>query len=162
MSKATVFALASLFLCLSEVARLVAQVDTGTVSGVVRDSSGGVVPQAKIAIRNAGTGQVQNVIADSQGLYVSLPLYAGQYSVSVAVPGFNTVTKHVDLNVAQRVSLDFDLQVASAAQAVDVLATAAALQAESETSTLSNLRNETEVKSLWAYLSQYKEDGSKK
>jgi hypothetical protein len=68
-------------------------------------------------------------------------LYTGQYSVSAVVPGFNTVTKHVDLNVAQRVSLDFDLQVATAAQAVDVQATAEALQVESETSTLSDFRS---------------------
>jgi hypothetical protein len=75
-------------------------------------------------------------------------LYTGQYSFEVSVPGFDRVTKRVDVSVAQRLSLDFDLQVASAAQAVDVQANAAALQTESETSTLSNLRNETEVRSL--------------
>src|SRR5215470_3310820 len=112
MPKATELAFAFSILCLSGIAQLAAQVDTGVISGVVRDPSGGVVPQVKITIRNDGTGQAQSLIGDSQGLYVSLPLYTGQYSVSAIVPGFNTVTKHVDLNVAQRVSLDFDLQVA--------------------------------------------------
>src|SRR5260370_41112497 len=135
-------------LCLAGATRLPAQVDTGTISGVVRDASGGMVPQAKVTIRNTGTEQVQNVFADTQGLYVSLPLYTGQYGVSVMVPGFDKLTKRVDLNVAQRVELNFDLQVASAAQAVDVQATGAALQTASDTSTLSNLRTETDGKSL--------------
>ncbi len=148
MRKATLRALGFSILILAGFSPLAAQVDTGTISGIVRDPSGGVVPQAKVTIRNIGTGQVQNIAGDAQGLYVSLPLYTGQYSVTVEVAGFDKFTKRVDLNVAQRVSLDFDLQVASAAQAVDVQATAGALQAESETSTLSNLRNETEVRNL--------------
>src|SRR5260370_7206812 len=130
---ATTLAFGFSILGLVGAARLLAQVDTGTISGIVRDASGGLVPQAKVTIRNTGTAQVQTVIADAQGLYVSLPLYTGQYSVSVQVPGFDKVTKRVDLNVAQRVELDFDLQVTSAAQAVHVQSTAPPLQTQSKT-----------------------------
>jgi hypothetical protein len=51
MRKATELAFAFSILCLGGIAQLAAQVDTGVISGVVRDPSGGVVPQAKITIR---------------------------------------------------------------------------------------------------------------
>ena len=87
MMKATTLAFGFSILGLVGAARLLALVDTGTISGIVRDASGGLVPQAKVTIRNTGTAQVQTVVADAQGLYVSLPLYTSQCSVSVQVPG---------------------------------------------------------------------------
>ena len=66
MRKATALAFGFSILGLAGGVRLLAQVDTGTISGVVRDASGGVVPQAKVAIRNTGTDQIQNVVGDTQ------------------------------------------------------------------------------------------------
>jgi len=49
------------------------QVDTGTVTGVVRDSSGSVVLDAKITVRNLGTGLGQELFTGAEGIYVSPP-----------------------------------------------------------------------------------------
>jgi hypothetical protein len=86
-----------------------AQVDTGTLTGVVRDNSGAFVPGARVVIRNIGTGRVQNFFTDSQGLYVTLPLRPGEYAVEVNAAGFQRAEKRVQLNVAQRAAVDFDL-----------------------------------------------------
>jgi Carboxypeptidase regulatory-like domain len=74
------------------------QVDTGTISGAVRDRSGAIIPNAEVIIRNAGTGQVQHLTTNSDGLYVSLPLYAGQYDLEVEARGFKKETQRLTLN----------------------------------------------------------------
>src|SRR5271155_506312 len=46
-------------------------VETGTITGVVRDSSGAVIAVAQVNIRNAATGLNNATVTDSRGLYVS-------------------------------------------------------------------------------------------
>jgi hypothetical protein len=123
-----------------------AQVDTGTLTGVVRDNSGAFVPGARVVIRNIGTGRVQNFFTDSQGLYVTLPLRPGEYAVEVNAAGFQRAEKRVQLNVAQRAAVDFDLALGKLTQVIRVQDVPALLQ--TETSTLSNLRDEQAVKTL--------------
>jgi Carboxypeptidase regulatory-like domain len=53
-----------------------AQVTTGTISGTVADSTGAVLPGAKIEVQNEGTGSVRTVIADSVGHYTA-PVVSG-------------------------------------------------------------------------------------
>ena len=50
-----------------------AQVTTGTISGTVADSTGAVLPGAKIEVQNEGTGAVRTVIADATGHYTAPP-----------------------------------------------------------------------------------------
>ncbi len=52
-----------------------AQVDTGTISGLVRDPSGGGIPSAQVTIRDQDTGLANDISTNSTGLYVS-PLCA--------------------------------------------------------------------------------------
>ena len=127
-------------------ARISAQVDTGTVSGTVLDQSGAVVPNAKVTIRNTGTGLGQEVTTDRAGLYVSLPLYAGEYDIEVEAQQFSREVQHLTLTVAERRVADFTLQVGPVAQEVSVQGAAAALQTES--TTLSNLQSERNIDNL--------------
>jgi outer membrane receptor protein involved in Fe transport len=121
-------------------------VETGTITGVVRDNSGAVVPSTQVVIRNAATGLANNTVTDSQGLYVSPPLSPGDYNVEFQAAGFGKLQEHVRIEVGQRVAADATLSVGEASQTVTVEATAQLL--ESETSTVSNLRTEAEVKDL--------------
>jgi carboxypeptidase family protein len=121
-------------------------VETGTITGVVRDKSGAVIAKAQVNIRNAATGLTSGTLSDSQGIYVSPPLDPGDYLVSFEAPGFGTVQEHVRLEVGQRAAVDAALVVGKTTQTVTVEATNQLL--ESETSTVSNLRTEEAVKDL--------------
>jgi Carboxypeptidase regulatory-like domain len=121
-------------------------VETGTITGVVRDKSGAVLAGAQVKIRNTATGIVSNTVTDSQGLYVSPPVDPGDYTVEFEASGFGKVQEQVRLEVGQRIAADAVLTVGQDTQTVTVEATNQLL--ESETSTVSNLRTEEAVKDL--------------
>ena len=122
-------------------------VETGTITGVVRDNSGAVIPKTQVTIRNTATGLANTTATDSDGIYVSPPLDPGNYNVEFAAPGFGKVEERIRLEVGQRAAADAVLTVGDAGtQTVTVEATNRLL--ESETSTVSNLRTEEAVKDL--------------
>jgi hypothetical protein len=120
--------------------------ETGTITGVVADNSGAVIPNAQVVLRNAATGLTTNLTTDSQGLYVSPPLNPGNYDVDVNVPGFSKVVEHARLEVGQRLAANVALTVGAAAETVEVQDTGAVLQTES--SSVGNLRTEEAVRDL--------------
>src|SRR5579883_109777 len=108
-----------------------AQSERGTITGVIRDSSGAVVPTAKISIVNQATNVTNDVTSNEAGEYSVPNLPAGVYNVRVVKEGFRTFnTNGVVLNAAQTVRADAALEVGSASQTVEV--TAAAIQVQSE------------------------------
>lgn len=123
-----------------------AQVDTGTISGTVRDKTGAVVPSASVRFTNAGTGAAQTVQTNAQGIYVSLPLRPGPYDVQVEARGFERVIQHATVSVAQRTVADFTLQVGSTTQTINVQGEVVSLQTES--ATLSSLQTEHRIETL--------------
>ena len=124
----------------------VAQVDTGTITGLVRDASGGTIPSAHVSLLDEETGLATDITTNSAGLYVSPPLRAGTYVVNVRVNGFEPAAKRVRLDLSERAEVDFDLVLGSLSASVAVKDVAETLQTES--STLSNLRSEQAVKDL--------------
>ena len=70
-----------------------AQVSGATLSGTVKDSSGGVVPKAKVAITDTGTAVTRNAVGDDSGIYTAPNLLPGNYTVSVTAPGFSTAVR---------------------------------------------------------------------
>jgi Carboxypeptidase regulatory-like domain len=111
---------------------LTAQVDTGTILGTVRDSTGAVVPRARILVTNEGTGARQSTSTNDSGSYVITPLRIGAYTVEVQQPGFQTQRKTgLSLNIQEQMVVDFSLAVGDVATAVDVTGEASLLQTES-------------------------------
>src|SRR2546427_4638715 len=80
-----------------------AQVDMGTISGLVRDASGAGAAKVRVTIRNEGTGIAQDAATNEAGLYVSPPLHPGVYVVEVEAAGFERSAKRIELDVSQRV-----------------------------------------------------------
>jgi len=119
-----------LFLFLAFSLALLAQVDTGSISGTVRDAGGQLVPAAKVKFRNAAMGLTLEAATNTEGIYVSPPLRPGEYIVEVEAGGFERAARSLQLAVSERVSLDFQLKVGSVNTTVDVVATAAVLQTE--------------------------------
>lgn len=108
-----------------------AQMDTGTILGNVRDSSGGVLANATVTLRNEGTGVTQTAVTSDGGQYTFTPLRIGTYSVEAQTAGFQTQKKTgVVLNIQQQAVVDFSLSPGQVNSTVEVSAAVAALQSE--------------------------------
>jgi len=98
-----------------------AQLPTGTILGTVKDASGGLVPNATITVRNAGTGLVRTATTESDGQFRIPALAVGTYEVKVENAGFKTESQTgLVLDVSQELVLNFTLQVGSSEQQVQV------------------------------------------
>ncbi len=114
-------AVMAVLVLLSCSAELRAQTTTATLSGVVRDASGGVVPQAKVALRNTATGATRTTTSDSQGLYSLTNLDPGTYELRVEHAGFKTaVQSGVVLTVGGSSVVDLTVQVGEVSEVVQV------------------------------------------
>ena len=121
-------------------------VDTGIITGVVRDNTGAILAGAKVAVLSSSTGLASKTTTDSKSIYVSPPLHPGDYDVVVEVRGFSKASEHVRLGVGQRLAGDVTLAVGNDTETVQVQATGELLQTES--SSVGNLRTEQAVKDL--------------
>jgi hypothetical protein len=101
--------------------RLAAQMATGTISGVVTDSSGAVIPDANVQARNNATGASQSATSDAQGRYRIPELAIGGYDVQIEKTGFQSVLhKGITLSVGGQIVVDFTLAVGQVSQSVTV------------------------------------------
>ncbi len=113
------------------VATIQAQVDTGTILGTVRDSSGGTIPNATVTITNEGTSVAQTVKTSDSGQYTFTPLRIGKYTIEVQIAGFQSEKKTgVQLNIQQQVLVDFALTPGQVTSTIEVTAAVPALQSE--------------------------------
>ncbi len=109
-----------------------AQSDNGTIVGYVKDPSGAVIPQAKVILRNEGTGTERTLSTNDSGYFVLTNTPSGLYTVSAEAAGFKRVgIVHNKLDSDTTLSVDVSLQVGAATETVEVTATAQALQTES-------------------------------
>src|SRR5260370_27580625 len=83
----------------------VGQVDQGTITGMVQDPSGAVLPNAKVIITNTDTGLVLERNANPSGNYTFSPLKIGNYKITATAPGFRTTEESVHLDIQQRLNL---------------------------------------------------------
>ena len=65
-----------------------AQTTASTLTGVVKDASGAVVPGAKVQVANEASGVAVSAAANEAGLYRVIGLIPGSYRVEVEAPGF--------------------------------------------------------------------------
>jgi hypothetical protein len=121
--------------------------DNATITGTVTDATGALVPNAAIALTNPSTGQVRQVVSNSDGVYRFANVGVGDYTLSVSAAGFQKYTKtDIVVNVAQTLGENITLVVGSQAQTVTI--TADALQVQTETSEVSNLISGQQVSEL--------------
>src|SRR5262249_53570342 len=80
-----------------------AQVVSRTILGAVTDATGGVIPGAKVTLRNEGTSVTQSTTTSGSGGYVFTPLRIGTYSVEVEKEGFKRQRRGpLELNIQQQ------------------------------------------------------------
>jgi carboxypeptidase family protein/TonB-dependent receptor-like protein len=97
-----------------------AQVDRPTLTGVVRDSSGGVVPGATVTVTNLATNLEEHQQTTETGGYQFVNLYPSRYQIDVELSGFKKSSRVVTLEVGQRARLDVELEVGLLAETVIV------------------------------------------
>lgn len=96
------------------------------ISGVVRDPSGSIVPNAKVVVSSVGRGDVRSVTTNGDGIFAapSLPPGAG-YKVTITASGFAPyVASDIDLQVGQNLNLNVSLAVGQTTVSVEVSAAA--------------------------------------
>ena len=124
-----------------------AQLDTGSIAGVVTDPSGKVVEGAHILATGATTGTTYSAVSSSAGYYVIPSLRTGVYEVKVSVQGFRTaVYSGVTVSIGVRTAQDAALTVGSATETVNVNASALAL--ETQTSEVDDTISSVQVADL--------------
>jgi hypothetical protein len=100
-----------------------AQTATGTLQGHVTDTSGAIVPEAKITIENEATGVPIALLTNSSGNFSRSYLLPGNYSVTAEKAGFaKYVTNHVRVDVDRSPNVDIQLKVGEISTTVEVTA----------------------------------------
>ena len=108
-----------------------AQVDTGSITGVITDPSGAIVGGAKVTLTNEGTGTTLSTTTGSNGVFDFSPVRIGNYKLEVVSTGFKTAIRtHVVVEVSARVAQDFTLQTGAVNETVEVTTTAPVLQSQ--------------------------------
>ena len=123
------------------------QVDEGSVTGLVQDATGAVVPNAKVTLLNTDQGLTQTTNTDSSGVYTFSPVRIGNYSVSATAPGFSVTTQeHVNVAVSQNLRVNIELKPGAESQTVEV--TTAPPQLQTEDASVGQVVNERSVNNL--------------
>jgi hypothetical protein len=108
-----------------------AQLNQGSITGTVNDPTGAVVPNASIAVRNTNTGASFSAGATSTGNFV-VPVPAGSYEMTVAVPGFKTfVQTGIPVVEGTATRRDVQLQIGQVSEVLTITDTAPLLKTES-------------------------------
>jgi Carboxypeptidase regulatory-like domain/TonB-dependent Receptor Plug Domain/TonB dependent receptor len=121
-----------LALCVSMGAAVALASTTGSITGIVTDASGAVVPGATITATNIDTGVVATVKTDGAGFYNFPDLLVGNYTLSVEEKGFKSYAKtgiRIDANTVFRV--DVKLELGEVSEKVEVQSDAVQVETQS-------------------------------
>jgi hypothetical protein len=107
-----------------------AQVNTASLTGLVKDSSDAVVTGAKVSAQSISTGAERSTETNSEGYYFLADLPVGWWEVSVDKTGFQKAVSRLTLNATERGRQDFALAVGTVATVATVEASAGLLSTE--------------------------------
>ncbi|WP_433967926.1 carboxypeptidase regulatory-like domain-containing protein [Tunturiibacter gelidiferens] len=124
-----------------------AQIVGGTISGIVTDPAGAVIPDAQITIRNQETGGERHLISDAAGAYAAPSIPVGVYAISVVREGFAPQTRAgISLTVGQATRIDLTVHPGNVTEQVTVTDVPSSVNLS--TQQISGLVNERQVKDL--------------
>src|SRR5262245_36625954 len=110
---------------------LPAQQDQGVITGLVPDSTGGVITGARVTVTDRDTAEIRAAETSATGTYTVGPLRVGNYDVSVEKQGFKkALWQAIAPHAADRVRADFQLEVGQVIDTVSITAEAPFLQSE--------------------------------
>jgi hypothetical protein len=116
------------------VSLLLASDPTGTITGTVTDTSGGVVPKTRVTVTNIATNAAREAVTNDDGDFTVALLPPGHYRVALEKEGFRrTVLPDVGLDVEQTARVDFTLQIGILTEEVKVSDTPPIIQTDTST-----------------------------
>ena len=108
------------------------QLGSGSITGVVRDTSQGAIPDAAIKIIHTQSGVVTNAVSNETGSYRVNSILPGNYRIEVTATGFSQVVREgITLSTGQTLAADFTLQVGQHSESVLVVAGAELTETQS-------------------------------
>src|SRR4029079_8164888 len=110
-----------------------AQTITGSISGAVMDSSGGMIPGAAVTLISEKTGQSRGSTTNSEGRFNFAALQPGNYALKIERQGFQTLEQRgVILSANENLALgDLKLQPGQVSETVSVMSEGAIVERES-------------------------------
>jgi hypothetical protein len=123
---------------------------SGSITGTVKDSNGGVIPGASVAATDASQGIHEATRSNETGIFVFAELPPGTYTISVETQGFKKTERHdVVLPVSSKVSVgDIVLQVGSVSETINVEADQGQLEVQSSSGEQSELVTNRQLRDL--------------
>src|SRR5438270_11059006 len=106
-----------------------AQVLYGSLTGIVHDTAGAVIPSAGVQVVNPSTAQELSTLTNDVGSYTFTTLPPGTYNLTINAKGFRTLTQRdilITVNVVRRE--DLTLEVGQVNETVTVEAGTVSLQ----------------------------------
>jgi hypothetical protein len=107
------------------------QVDEGSITGIITDSTGALVPSAEVTLVNTDQGITLQTRTGASGGYTFSPVRIGHYTITVTGNGFAKTTQtNLTVQVAQTLEINLTLKPGSAAETVQVTEAPPQLQTE--------------------------------
>ena len=123
------------------------QVDQGSITGVVQDPTGALVPGASVTLRNTDQGISLETKSGGAGEYTFSPVRIGHYTVTVSAPGFSTTTQeNLTVAVGQDLQVNVSLQTGGSNEVVTI--STAPPQLQTDESSVGQVIDEHTVVSL--------------
>jgi hypothetical protein len=98
-----------------------AQAGRGSISGLVTDPSGAIIPDVRIVAQSQATGLKLSTVSTAAGLYSFVSLAPGQYQVTAIAKGFETlVSKNIAVSVDQVSTVNLSLKIGNVSEVVTV------------------------------------------
>jgi hypothetical protein len=123
------------------------QTELGTIAGVVKDSTGAVVSDAKVSATQTSTNAEHSATSNNLGEYHLQNLPPGTYAVVVSKSGFQTYKASLEVSVGGHTTLDAQLTVGSGSTVVEVVA-GAATEVNTQTQEMSQLIDSQQMAQL--------------
>jgi len=109
-----------------------AQTSKALISGIVTDSSGAAITNAKVTITDTARNQDFRTETNSSGVYRVIELTPSTYRVTAEAPGFRTyVLESLRLSTQQNATLNISLEIGAITEKVEITATGPLLEASS-------------------------------
>src|SRR5262245_6908728 len=119
-----------------------AQETRGSIEGVVKDTSGAVLPGVTVEARSPGLVGVSTAVSDQSGAYRFPSLPPGQYEVTAVLAGFQThKVENIQLLLGQILKVDIPMQVSGISESVQVTGESPIIDVKQNAATL-NLQSE--------------------
>jgi hypothetical protein len=124
-----------------------AQVTTTALRGTVKDSSGAVIPNVALRLRDNAQNTEKTTVSGSDGSFIFANLQAGDYKLTATAQGFQAaVTDQINIDSGRTTDISISMKVGSMTETVEVSATG--VQLETTSNEVGTTVNSSSIKTL--------------